>query len=453
MSANAKRIVIRIVVVLIIVVTSVLLLRAVFNYTTGKALEKYLAKAKAEGIPLRMEDIAPRCADSDNGALPWKAAEALFILPEPVERKLTADTVGAFFDGKPLDDAARKTLTALCERNRRVFELIAEAAAKKCFRYGDWTKGPWAVEQVKAVKTIQATRLLGFDAVLQADAGRVEMGLEECRNGMRFTRKLMDEPLLINNLVALAEMKALLVCFDRISQGRVMDSSVLGAWMKEMDVASWRQPFVRFIPIERVFGLEWGLKAISGKPGDLSESLSVLGSERGIDRFFYWLARPVLRSQFIWVHDRYGDVEKKAGEPYYAQIDFLDKWRFVPWYYKATEVLLPDLRSVFMKEATLEAMMLTTQAGLAVKIYKNNTGHYPENLEALVPEILAKVPIDPFTGKPLVYKIENGELLIYSLGSNLKDDGGRGTYMITQLVMEKDDDWAWREKTGEEPRE
>jgi hypothetical protein len=446
MAAKARKIIIRILFVLAAVVTAVLLHRAILNYTTGRTLEKYLAKTKAEGIPLRLEDIAPRCADSDNGALLWKAAEALFILPEPAERKLTADTVGAFFDGKPLGDAARRTLTALCEKNRRVFGLIAEAAAKPCFRYGDWKKGPWEVEQVKGVKTIQATRLLGFDAVLQADAGRVETGLAECRDAMRFTRKLMGEPMLINNLVALAEMKALLVCFDRIVQGRVLDSSVLGAWMKEMDIASWRQPFVRFIPVERVFGLEWGLRAISGKPGDLSDSLSVLGTERGIDRFFYWLARPLLRSQFIWVHNRYGDVEKTADEPYYAQIDFLDKWRFVPWYYKATEVLLPDLRSVFMKEATLEAMMLATKAGLACKIYRNKTGHYPENLEALVPDILPELPIDPFTGKPLVYKIENGELLIYSLGSNLKDDGGRGTYMITQLVMEKDDDWAWREK-------
>jgi len=92
-------------------------------------------------------------------------------------------------------------------------------------------------------------------------------------------------------------------------------------------------------------------------------------------------------------------------------------------------------------------MMLATRSGLACKIYKNRTGHYPENLEALVPDILPEVPIDPFTGKPIVYKMQNGELLIYSLGSNQKDDGGRMTYQITKIVMDKDDDWTWREKT------
>jgi len=446
MAPKAKRIVIKIFTVLMIVVTSVLLVRAVLNWTTGKALEKYLTKAKAEGIPLRMEEIAPRCSDPDNGALPWKAAEALFILPDQVERKVTAAAVGTLFDGKPLDDSARKTLTALCEKNRRVFGLIAEASARPCFLYGDWTKDPSSVEQVKAIKTIQATRLLGFDAVLQTNAGRVEIGLGECRSGMHFVRKLMDEPFLLNDLVALAEMKALLICFERIVQGRSMDSTALSAWMKEMDVASWREKFVRWIPAERLFGFEMGLKVVSGKPRDLAESLSMLGKEKGTDRFLYWLARPVLRSQIIWVHKRYGDVEKNANQPYYKQIDFLEKSRLVPWYYRATGVLFADFRSVFIKEATLEAMMLTTQAGLASKIYKNKTGRYPENLGALVPEILPEVPIDPFTGKPLVYKTENGELLIYSLGSNQKDDGGRMTYQITKLVMDKDDDWTWREK-------
>jgi hypothetical protein len=438
----------KVLVILLVVVTAVLLVRAVFNYAMGKKLENYLAEAKAEGIPLALKDIAPSCPDPDNAAPLWKAAEALFILPDEKDRKLAFDTVGAFFDGKPFDEAARQTLARLCGKNRRVFELIAEAAARPCLRFGDWTKAPWAIEQVKAMKTIQATRLLGIDAVLQADAGQVREGLEECRNGMHFVRKLMDEPWLLNNLVALSEMKVLLICFDRIARGRGIDSATLAAWMNEMNFDFWRHQSVRWIPTERLIGLEWGLKVIGGKPGDASAALSLLGDEKGIDRFFYWLVRPVLKSQFIWVHKRYGDLEKIAPEPYYKQNEFLNKRNLerVPWYYRPTGVLFADFRGVFLKEAALEAMMLTTKAGLACKIYKNKTGRYPESLGALVPDLLPEVPIDPFTGKPLIYKIQSGELLIYSLGSNQKDDGGRMTYQITKLIMDKDDDWTWREK-------
>jgi hypothetical protein len=443
-----RKIFIKVLVILAAVITGVLLLRAILNYTTGKKLENYLAKAKAEGIPLDMKDIAPRCPDSDNAAPLWKAAEALFILPEEKDRKLAAEALGAFFDGRSLGEATRKTLAQLSEKNRRVFELIAEASSRPCFKYGDWTKSPWSMEQIKAVKMIQVIRLLGIDSVLQAEAGQVQEGLEECRRGMHFVRKLMDEPSLMNCLIALADMKMLLVCFNRISERTEIDSEILAAWMREMDIGSWRGKFVRCISTERVFGLEWGLRTISGKPGDLSGALSVVTDEKGVDRFFYWLVRPVLKSQVIWVHKRYGDLERISGEPYDKQMESLKRERleYVPWYYKPTGLLLPQFDSVFLKEATLEAMMLTTKAGLACRIYRQKNGRYPENLAALVPELLDSEPIDPFTGKPIVYKMENGELLIYSLGSNRKDDGGRGTYMITQLIMEKDDDWTWREK-------
>jgi len=85
------------------------------------------------------------------------------------------------------------------------------------------------------------------------------------------------------------------------------------------------------------------------------------------------------------------------------------------------------------------------RAGLGCKIYKNQTGRYPANLAALVPGILPEVPVDPFTGKPLIYRLEGAGFIVYSLGSNEKDDGGRMTYKITQVISEKDDDWTWRE--------
>ena len=66
--------------------------------------------------------------------------------------------------------------------------------------------------------------------------------------------------------------------------------------------------------------------------------------------------------------------------------------------------------------------------------------------------------IDPFTGEPFVFKAageDEGEeesgvegsgerFIIYTLGSNEKDDGGR-TSMITRMIMDDDDDWPWKE--------
>jgi hypothetical protein len=107
--------------------------------------------------------------------------------------------------------------------------------------------------------------------------------------------------------------------------------------------------------------------------------------------------------------------------------------------------MIGNFEEAFMKEAMLEASLLAARTGLACKLFKSRTGAYPESLEALVPGILKEVPVDPFTGKPFVYRREREGFIVYSLGSNEKDDGGRSTYMITQMVMEKDDDWTWKE--------
>lgn len=52
---------------------------------------------------------------------------------------------------------------------------------------------------------------------------------------------------------------------------------------------------------------------------------------------------------------------------------------------------------------------------LALKIYRCEKGEYPENLDALVPEILDQLPCDPLTGMPFDYrKMPKGGFMLYA---------------------------------------
>jgi peroxiredoxin/mono/diheme cytochrome c family protein len=53
-------------------------------------------------------------------------------------------------------------------------------------------------------------------------------------------------------------------------------------------------------------------------------------------------------------------------------------------------------------------------------------GHYPKNLDALAPKYLERIPQDMFSGKALIYRPSENGYLLYSVGVNGKDDGGRG---------------------------
>jgi hypothetical protein len=54
-------------------------------------------------------------------------------------------------------------------------------------------------------------------------------------------------------------------------------------------------------------------------------------------------------------------------------------------------------------------------------------------------------PVPHSQGRHDRAKLGFGERPVYSLGSNQKDNGGRSIYVITHLVMDKDDDWTWKE--------
>lgn len=443
MNSKAKRVLARIGLVLFVIAVFLLGVRAIFNLTTGKKLQAYLEKAKSEGMTMNLKDLAPACVDSDNAAILWKAAEALFLTPDAEGKALISQTIEGFFYGRPLKEDSRAKLAPLIERNRRALDLILEASGRLCFRYGYGKMTSYSLEPDNAVKMILAIRLLGIDAALQTEAGQMQRALDELLQGMQFIKRTLDEPFIINSLVALSNMKSLLNSFGQIIKGREMDPAILSAWIRELDGEAWRTKFWRCIETERLLSLETGLGVVKGDEGTLRTE------SRG-NRFFYWLIRPIQKLQIIWAQDMFRETNKLARMPYY-QIKAMTKEKqaaeeSAPWYFKLSGLLLPDFQSVFLKEATLEAMMLTTKAGLACKIYKNQNGRYPENLEALIPDVLDAVPIDPFTGRPLIFRLQDSGVLIYSVGSNERDDEGRGTYQITQLVMDKDDDWAWREK-------
>ncbi|MBA7624566.1 hypothetical protein ES703_31975 [subsurface metagenome] len=62
---------------------------------------------------------------------------------------------------------------------------------------------------------------------------------------------------------------------------------------------------------------------------------------------------------------------------------------------------------------------------IAVLRYKAKNENYPITLEHLVEqEYLARLSIDPFSDKPLIYKPLDNDFELYSIGQNCKDDGG-----------------------------
>jgi hypothetical protein len=62
---------------------------------------------------------------------------------------------------------------------------------------------------------------------------------------------------------------------------------------------------------------------------------------------------------------------------------------------------------------------------MGVLTFKENNGRLPLDLGELQKAgLLEKIPIDPFSGKPIVYKKLGDNFTVYSYGFDFEDDGG-----------------------------
>ena len=66
-----------------------------------------------------------------------------------------------------------------------------------------------------------------------------------------------------------------------------------------------------------------------------------------------------------------------------------------------------------------------TIVGIALELYRREKGKYPSSLIELTPHLLPNIPADRITGNPVKYRVINGKPVVYSVGADRVDDGGK----------------------------
>jgi hypothetical protein len=93
----------------------------------------------------------------------------------------------------------------------------------------------------------------------------------------------------------------------------------------------------------------------------------------------------------------------------------------------ASERFLPNTSRALDTAVRVETQRRLAITAIALKRYQLRYNQPAPSLDALVPEFLAQVPLDPMSGKPLCYRLNpDGTFILYSVGEDGKDDGGQG---------------------------
>jgi hypothetical protein len=129
-------------------------------------------------------------------------------------------------------------------------------------------------------------------------------------------------------------------------------------------------------------------------------------------------------------------------------------------------ILLPTLETTISRATRCEVDLRATAVVCALTGCVRVHGEPPERLDQLVPDFLPAVPLDPFDGKPLRYRREGAGWVIWSVGSDMKNDNAawhefkyrkRGEEReggdIFFKSTEPEDDLAWYLKQNAQSRE
>jgi hypothetical protein len=138
----------------------------------------------------------------------------------------------------------------------------------------------------------------------------------------------------------------------------------------------------------------------------------------------------------VWHADEVLRAETKKTTPY----NILEK------------MLLPAFGNSAKKFACAQGSVNLARTAIALERYRLARGEFPETLDVLAPQFIAKLPHDIINGQPLHYRLNaSGQFVLYSVGWNETDDGGVVGFKITgrnsngQPILDfSEGDWVWR---------
>ena len=105
----------------------------------------------------------------------------------------------------------------------------------------------------------------------------------------------------------------------------------------------------------------------------------------------------------------------------------------------------PALGAGARRFAYAQSSVNLARTAIALERYQLAHGTYPGSLDALVPQFIARLPLDVINGQPLRYRLEaNGPFVLYSVGWNEADDGGEVGRIKYGTPDISEGDWVWR---------
>ncbi len=349
-------------------------------------------------------------------------------------------------------------LTALGRFDAELKELQEAAASRPECRFPiPWQTEPsWAILLPHLAPIKALTVLTSARATAELEAGRAADAFEDLKLGLRFSDGIRDEPLLIDHLVRLATLG---VDLQTLREGLLRHAwteaqlSTVERHLGSINLLAEYQCAIRGERALSTSGLDYlrrqgwrnnPLDYLELNPGESRHDVPLNFIPRGwyyqnmvrLSRFLDAFTLPAADPSAFRVFPEVTEKGSRAAE----------SMRAGP-YTVFAKILVPAVQNAVRKTARMQSWVDEARVACALERYRLATGKLPDNLEALAPRFLDRVPYDIMDGKPLRYQLgPDGGYVLYSVGWDKKDDGGQpelGQEKKEPGVEGRRGDWVW----------
>jgi hypothetical protein len=329
--------------------------------------------------------------------------------------------------------------------NKEVFELVIAGCQKpyywRVYKNKDPNSGMMGVFFPELSGFRHLARFLSWRARLSAEQGHYEDSFNDLTACYRFGRHIRQgSKTLIEQLVGIA-IEAISVGTTRDILGEhKIDSSALKALQENLEQAFANENFVINFTSDKLFiydeiqrcftdgafgshlylphfmGLSTGISGSETKP-DFAMVFHVLFTHPG---------KRESRQQAERLYDYWNNIAHKTPAQIHSEmIDDGKEFMKIVKGNLLLEMLAPAVGRVVETGYRIKTDIQATVAIIALQRYEQDKGQYPDSLNDLIAAgYLKELPIDPWSDKPLIYRKTESSFTLYSVGLNLKDDGG-----------------------------
>ncbi len=415
----------------------------VTNMAYSRKLERELASLRADGYPLTLAEIKPKPVPEAMNAAnvymplfdvnfdPLKGSPG--NAPESGLRRFKVDKTDL------PDVLAAQSIIESPEAQTALATLKHASSMPFCVFPLRWDDTYNALFPHLA-QFRQATRMVCAQAVLLSHQGRRADALDWLGVGLRMADQVAQEPTLIAQLVAIA-MRAITekAARDIITEAD-LSPTLARPLYDQLGQTDHVQTYKRSMEMELAMGLTM-MEQLGRKPGDFEAIFGEAGSfypapveklmATGPGRTWLKLEQA---NYAHYMHESLQSVDKPYRETARAKPAPIPP-RFGT---VLSSMLIPVFSRVNMKRDQSIATTRLLQIVLALKAQKHSLGSYPDALSGLV---WLPPTQDPFSGKPFTYRRQSSGFLLYGIGPNLQDDGGRPPSKPGKIGEEGDMVW------------